>query len=83
MLRLSGEGSASGGEMERSPHFSESAVFVAKVNKRQKNQLTSSYNRQQAHQNIQNVRNNRSFENEKLTSSGIYSYSGISQTNVH
>ena len=42
-------------------HLSEPAVFVAKVAKRQKNPLTFSCNRQQAHQNIQNIKNNRSF----------------------
>ena len=48
-----------------SRHFSEPAVFVAKVAKRQKNQLTFSCNRQQAHMNIRNIRNNRSFGKRK------------------
>ena len=45
--------------------MSEPAVFVAKVAKRRKNPLTFSGNRQQAHENIQNIRNNRSFEKRK------------------
>ena len=54
-----------GRRSEKSRHFSEPSVFVAKVARRQKNQLTFSCNRQQTHQNIQNIKNNRSFGKRK------------------
>jgi len=44
-----------------SRHFSEPAVFVAKVLLLKQNQLTFWCSRQQAHHNIQNITNNRSF----------------------
>ena len=53
------------GKWKITRHLSEPAVFVAKVVKRPKNLLTFSCNRQQAHQNIQNIRNNRSFGKRK------------------
>ena len=46
------QAAALGRRIENSRHFSEPAFCVAKVAKRQKNQLTFSCNRQQAHQNI-------------------------------
>ena len=59
------QAAALGRRIEKSRHFSESAFSVAKVAKRQKNQLTFLCNRQQTRQNIQNIGNNRSFGKRK------------------
>ena len=71
---------ATGSSSEKSRHFSEPAVFVAKVAKRQNNQLTFCCNRQQAHENIQNNKNNRSVGKRKTyTFRNIFLFWNISK----